>query len=118
VKHSINAHAGCHDAAPEQVLPPDTSAFPFRLVTAIMDQNGRSALKLVINGPSQPQQASGSSVSLQNQSRSLSVDEALQYSSMSSAPVFGLGLPFHESPRITAEEYLTITSIYRLRHPP
>ncbi|KAJ5670100.1 uncharacterized protein N7477_005463 [Penicillium maclennaniae] len=54
-----------------------------------MDQNGRPAVQVVVNGHSQPQRAYGSNMSLQNQSRSLSVDEALQYSPMSSAPVFG-----------------------------
>ena len=62
-----------------------------------MDQNGRPAVQVVVNGLSQPQRAYGSNMSLQNQSRSLSVDEALQYSAMSSAPVFGFGLSFHES---------------------
>ncbi|KAJ5101563.1 hypothetical protein NUU61_003785 [Penicillium alfredii] len=55
-----------------------------------MDQNGRPDVQVVINGPSQSQQAYGANMSLQNHSRPLSVDEALQYSSMSSAPVFGL----------------------------
>lgn len=59
-----------------------------------MDQNGRPPVQVVINShPSshlQPLQQSGPNMSLQ-QSRSLSVDEALQYSSMSSAPIFGVG---------------------------
>jgi cohesin loading factor subunit SCC2 len=59
-----------------------------------MDQNGHPSVQVVINGLSQPQQAYGQNVSLQSQPRSLSVDEALQYSSMSSAPVFGFGLSF------------------------
>ncbi|KAJ6004341.1 hypothetical protein N7522_005986 [Penicillium canescens] len=54
-----------------------------------MDQNGRPAVQVVINGYDQTQ-AYGSNMHLQNQPRPLSVDEALKYSSMSSAPVFGL----------------------------
>lgn len=61
-----------------------------------MDHNGRPAVQVVINGPGQSQPAYGSNMSLQNQVRPLSVDEALQYSSMSSAPVFGLGLWSHQ----------------------
>ena len=56
-----------------------------------MDQNGRPAVQVVINGYDQTQ-AYRSNMHLQNQPRPLSVDEALKYSSMSSAPVFGLGL--------------------------
>ncbi|KAJ5174092.1 Armadillo-like helical [Penicillium coprophilum] len=52
-----------------------------------MDKNGRPAVQVVINGHDQmPPYASN----MQSQQRPLSVDEALQYSSMSSAPVFGL----------------------------
>ncbi|CAI7650095.1 unnamed protein product [Penicillium pancosmium] len=50
-----------------------------------MDQNGRPQVQVVINPHSQP-----SNMAFIPQSRPLSVDEALQYSSMSSAPVFGL----------------------------
>ncbi|KAJ5506139.1 Armadillo-like helical [Penicillium expansum] len=53
-----------------------------------MDQNGRPAVQVVINGHDQ-MPPYGSNMQFQNQ-RPLSVDEALQYSSMSSAPVFGL----------------------------
>ncbi|KAI1829557.1 hypothetical protein DTO006G1_8378 [Penicillium roqueforti] len=53
-----------------------------------MDQNGRPAVQVVISGHDQ-MPPYGSNMQFQNQ-RSLSVDEALQYSSMSSAPVFGL----------------------------
>jgi cohesin loading factor subunit SCC2 len=56
-----------------------------------MDQNGRPAVQVVINGHNQIHRPYGSNMQFSNQSRSLSVDEALQYSSMSSAPVFGLG---------------------------
>jgi hypothetical protein len=55
-----------------------------------MDQNGRPAFQVVINGNDQ-MAPYGSHMQYQNQPRPLSVDEALQYSSMSSAPVFGLG---------------------------
>lgn len=58
-----------------------------------MEQNGRPAVQVVINGHLSPQQAHGPNMSPQNFSRPLSVDEALQYSSMTSAPVFGLGPP-------------------------
>ncbi|KAJ5214886.1 hypothetical protein N7468_010565 [Penicillium chermesinum] len=54
-----------------------------------MDQNGPS-VQVVINGQSHSQSAYASNMSLQDRSRPLSVDEALQYSAMSSAPVFGL----------------------------
>lgn len=57
----------------------------------MMDQNGHPAVQVVINNQPQSQQAPSSNMSLQT-SRPLSVDEALQYSSMSSAPVFGLGM--------------------------
>jgi cohesin loading factor subunit SCC2 len=59
-----------------------------------MDQNGRPAVQVVING--HDQMPYGSNMQFRNQ-RPLSVDEALQYSSMSSAPVFGLGsfIVFH-----------------------
>ncbi|KAJ5489488.1 hypothetical protein N7539_004378 [Penicillium diatomitis] len=59
-----------------------------------MDNHGRPAVQVVINGHPQLQQAPESGVGLQYASllgyRPLSVDEALQYSSMSSAPIFGL----------------------------
>ncbi|KAJ5160702.1 uncharacterized protein N7482_007706 [Penicillium canariense] len=55
-----------------------------------MDLNGRPAVQVVINGHPQAPQTYGQAMSFQSQSRPLSVDEALQYSSMSSAPVFGL----------------------------
>ncbi|KAJ5138990.1 uncharacterized protein N7515_003838 [Penicillium bovifimosum] len=54
-----------------------------------MDQNGRPASQMVLNGNDQMAHY-GSHMQYQNQPRPLSVDEALQYSSMSSAPVFGL----------------------------
>ncbi|CAG8055357.1 unnamed protein product [Penicillium olsonii] len=54
-----------------------------------MDQNGRPAVQVVINGHGHPQRPYGA-MNHQAQPRPLSVDEALQYSSMSSAPVFGL----------------------------
>ncbi|KAJ5987819.1 hypothetical protein N7481_003029 [Penicillium waksmanii] len=50
-----------------------------------MDQNGRQQVQVIINPHPQP-----SNMAFIPQSRPLSVDEALQYSSMSSAPVFGL----------------------------
>lgn len=55
-----------------------------------MDQNGRPAVQVVINGHDHPQRPYGA-MNHQGQPQPLSVDEALQYSSMSSAPVFGLG---------------------------
>ncbi|KAJ5179875.1 Armadillo-like helical [Penicillium capsulatum] len=55
-----------------------------------MEQNGRPGVQVVINGHQMPEHAHGSNMSLQNYCRPLSVDEALQYSAMSSAPVFGL----------------------------
>ncbi|CAG8383616.1 unnamed protein product [Penicillium salamii] len=54
-----------------------------------MDQNGRPAVQVVINGHGHPQRPYGA-LNHQSQPQPLSVDEALQYSSMSSAPVFGL----------------------------
>lgn len=57
-----------------------------------MDHNAQPAVQFVISGNPQSQQAYGSNMSFGNQARPLSVDEALQCSSMSSAPVFGLGL--------------------------
>jgi hypothetical protein len=67
-----------------------------------MDVNGRPAVQVVINGHQQAQQAYGPTMAFQNQhnpqSRPLSVDEALQYSSMSSAPVFGLGPSLYQFP--------------------
>ncbi|KAJ5655823.1 Armadillo-like helical [Penicillium longicatenatum] len=54
-----------------------------------MEQNG-PAVQVIINGHPQSQQAHTPNMSLSNRSRPLSVDEALQYSSMSSAPVFGI----------------------------
>lgn len=56
-----------------------------------MDQNGRPAVQVVINNHLQPQPIYTTNMAFPQQSRPLSVDEALQYSSMSSAPVFGLG---------------------------
>ncbi|KAJ5102720.1 hypothetical protein N7532_003249 [Penicillium argentinense] len=59
-----------------------------------MDQNGHPSVQVVINAHSQSHAGYGSNGAnmpfQQAQSRPLSVDEALQYSSMSSAPVFGL----------------------------
>ncbi|KAJ6008059.1 hypothetical protein N7540_012035 [Penicillium herquei] len=54
-----------------------------------MDQHGH-AVQVIVNGHLQSQPGHTSNMSLSNRSRPLSVDEALQYSSMSSAPVFGL----------------------------
>ncbi|KAJ5545210.1 hypothetical protein N7461_007514 [Penicillium sp. DV-2018c] len=54
-----------------------------------MDQNGRPAFQMDLNGNDQMAHY-GSHTKYQDQPRPLSVDEALQYSSMSSAPVFGL----------------------------
>ncbi|KAJ5567102.1 hypothetical protein N7535_006408 [Penicillium sp. DV-2018c] len=54
-----------------------------------MDQNGRPAFQMDLNGNDQMAHY-GSHMKYQDQPRPLSVDEALQYSSMSSAPVFGL----------------------------
>ncbi|KAJ5653654.1 hypothetical protein N7490_000657 [Penicillium lividum] len=54
-----------------------------------MEQNGPAA-QVILNGYPQSQQAHKPNMSLSNRSRPLSVDEALQYSSMSSAPIFGL----------------------------
>ncbi|KAJ5809450.1 uncharacterized protein N7503_001668 [Penicillium pulvis] len=54
-----------------------------------MEQNG-PAVQVIVNGYPQSQHAHAPNMSLSNRSRPLSVDEALQYSSMSSAPVFGL----------------------------
>jgi cohesin loading factor subunit SCC2 len=56
-----------------------------------MEQHG-PAVQVIINGHPQSQQAHTPNMSLSNRSRPLSVDEALQYSSMSGAPVFGIGL--------------------------
>lgn len=57
-----------------------------------MDHNAHPAVQVVISGRPPPQPAHGPNMSLQDQTRPLSVDEALQYSSMSNAPVFGLGM--------------------------
>ncbi|KAJ5929241.1 hypothetical protein N7454_007089 [Penicillium verhagenii] len=54
-----------------------------------MEQNG-PAVQVIVNGHPQSQQNYAPNMSLSNRSRPLSVDEALQYSSMSSAPIFGL----------------------------
>ncbi|EAW11231.1 putative sister chromatid cohesion protein Mis4 [Aspergillus clavatus NRRL 1] len=54
-----------------------------------MDQNWRPAVQVVINGRS-PAQGHGSGGMPQHRFRPLLVDEALQYSPMSSSPVFGL----------------------------
>lgn len=80
-----------------------------------MDQNGRQAVQVVINGHSQVQRPHGP-MHVQNQPRPLSVDEALQYSSMSSAPVFGLGL---STPQILLRLpfiYVLMGYIHRLYH--
>lgn len=55
-----------------------------------MDHNG-PAVQVIINGHPQSQPEYAPNMALPNRSRPLSVDEALQYSSMSSAPVFGIG---------------------------
>ncbi|KAJ5585462.1 uncharacterized protein N7459_005262 [Penicillium hispanicum] len=55
-----------------------------------MNPNGHPAVQVVINGHPHSQQIYASHRPLQSVSRPLSVDQALQYSSMSSAPVFGL----------------------------
>ncbi|KAJ5674233.1 hypothetical protein N7462_009672 [Penicillium macrosclerotiorum] len=55
-----------------------------------MDLNREPTVQVVINGRPQSQQPYGTTMSFPIQPRPLSVDEALQYSSMSSAPVFGL----------------------------
>lgn len=94
-KRAIDAQSLCHDSATSR--PPSVRVAPsfFDSATANMDLNGRPAVQVVINGHPQAQQAYGASMSFQSQHkpqyRPLSVDEALQYSSMSSAPVFGLG---------------------------
>ncbi|KAI9926693.1 Sister chromatid cohesion protein 2 [Aspergillus wentii] len=54
-----------------------------------MDQNWRPAVQVVINGHPQAQ-AHAPNGPPQRRARPLSVDEALQYSPMSSSPVFGL----------------------------
>lgn len=65
-----------------------------------MDHNGHPAVQVVINGHSPSQEAYPPTMSFQNYTRPLSVDEALQYSSMSSAPVFGLGSYPRNAPTI------------------
>lgn len=58
-----------------------------------MDANGRPPIQAVVNGHDHGQaQTHGSNGPPQSLPRPLNVDEALQYSSMSSSPVFGLGL--------------------------
>lgn len=61
-----------------------------------MDNHGRPGVQVVINGhphmQQAPESAMGPSYTHTQGFRPLSVDEALQYSSMSSAPIFGLGL--------------------------
>ena len=59
-----------------------------------MDRNGHQTVQVIINGHPQSQQEYVPNMAPQNLLRSLSVDEALQYSSMTSAPVFGLGSSF------------------------
>lgn len=58
-----------------------------------MDQARHPAVQVVINGHSQAQAYSHGSPNgtAQRAERPLSVDEALQYSPMTSSPVFGLG---------------------------
>lgn len=53
-----------------------------------MDPNRRPTVQVVINGNGHGQ-AHGSN---ERRTRPLAVDEALQYSPMSSSPVFGLGI--------------------------
>ncbi|KAI2790334.1 hypothetical protein POX_d05844 [Penicillium oxalicum] len=59
-----------------------------------MDNHGRPGVQVVINGhphmQQAPESAMGPSYTHTQGFRPLSVDEALQYSSMSSAPIFGL----------------------------
>jgi hypothetical protein len=88
-----------------------------------MDLNGRPAVQVIINGHPSAQQAYGPTMSFQNQhrpqSRPLSVDEALQYSSMSSAPVFGLGPSTYElPPNPDTESSSDLFLIFRLRDTP
>jgi hypothetical protein len=78
-----------------------------------MDRNGHPDVQVVINGHNQIHRPHGTNMHFQNQPRSLSVDEALQYSSMSSAPVFGLGLFIRllfESSQFTDDLYTQIAS--------
>ena len=56
-----------------------------------MDPNRQPAVQVVINGHSQPQ-THGPNGPSHCPARPLNVGEALQYSPMSSSPVFGLGL--------------------------
>lgn len=59
-----------------------------------MDQARPPAVQVVINGHGQPQAYphGGPNGARQHHMRPLSVDEALQYSPMTSAPIFGLGV--------------------------
>lgn len=57
-----------------------------------MDPNGHPAVQVVINGNGHGQTYGSNGPSFQPRTRSLAVDEALQYSPMSTAPVFGLGM--------------------------
>jgi len=58
-----------------------------------MDPNWRPAVQVVINTANGYGQSYGPNAQTQQrQTRPLAVDEALQYSPMSSAPVFGLGM--------------------------
>lgn len=59
-----------------------------------MDQSRHPAVQVSINGHPQAQAYShgGTNGTVQRAMRPLSVDEALQYSPMTSSPVFGLGL--------------------------
>ncbi|GMF67317.1 unnamed protein product [Aspergillus oryzae] len=55
-----------------------------------MDRNWHPAVQVVINGPPQAQAHTSSGLP-QRRDKPLSVEEALQYSPMSSSPIFGLG---------------------------
>lgn len=57
-----------------------------------MDQNWRPAVQVVINGNSHGQAQGSNGPYQQRHTRPLVVDEALQYSPMSSSPAFGLGM--------------------------
>lgn len=57
-----------------------------------MDQNGHQAVRVVINGSGHGQAYGPNGPPYQRRLRPLAVDEALQYSPMSSSPVFGLGM--------------------------
>lgn len=57
-----------------------------------MDQSWRPAVQVVINGNGHGQAQGPNGPYEQRHTRPLAVDEALQYSPMSSSPVFGLGI--------------------------